>query len=151
MNAATAIATVAAWEGVWWLHRKAARDQLHQQAVACATALGRPLVVVGAPDLGATGSPDGDIVIDIRPSALPHALQADVCQPLPFAPDSVVVFVSCVFEYVDDLAAAVAELTRISGGYLFVVTVEPWTLTSFLYPGTRRRIPYQLLPAPVAP
>lgn len=132
---------VAAWEAGWYLHRGSLRQSVHAEAVAAAAALGRPLIAIGAPDLGASSSPGGDIVVDIRPSTLPNSIVADICKPLPFHADSCVVFVSCVLEYVDDYDAAVAELTRISGGHMYVVRVEPWTLTSKLYPGAKRTIP----------
>ena len=60
--------------------------------------------------------------------------------PVPgLANDSAVVFVSCVLEYVSDPEAALQELKRIAGSSanLFVVFVEPWTLTAALYPGAR--------------
>ncbi len=55
------------------------------------------------------------------------------------ADDSAVVFASCVLEYVTDAAAALRELARIAGSpeNLFLVLVEPWTLTATLYPGAR--------------
>ena len=55
------------------------------------------------------------------------------------ADDSAVVFVSCVLEYVADLQAARRELLRIAGTIdnIFLVTVQPWSLTSRLYPGAR--------------
>lgn len=118
------------------------RVSMYAEAQAQATALGRPLVVVGAPDAGITaGYGCGDVTIDISPSSCPNSLQADVTQPLPFADDSVVVVVMCVLEYVSDADAAFAELNRISGGQLYVVRVEPWTLASVLYPGAKRTIP----------
>ena len=81
----------------------------------------------------------GDVTIDLAPSSsCPVYLRRDITQTLPFKTDSVVVFESCVLEYVDDADAAVAELKRISGDHVFSVRVEPWTLTSRLYPGTKR-------------
>jgi hypothetical protein len=55
------------------------------------------------------------------------------------ADDSAVVFVSCVLEYVSDPEAALRELDRMAGspGNLFLVFVEPWSLTAALYPGAR--------------
>lgn len=140
-----AIGAVGVWEAFWFMHRRAARVSTHAAAQAAAKALGRPLVTVGAPDLGSSSSPSGDIVVDIRPSTLPNSIVADICKPLPFATDSVVVFVSCVLEYVNDFDAALAELRRISGGHLYVVRVEPWTLSAYFYPGARRTI------SPIAP
>ncbi|MCH7706785.1 MAG: class I SAM-dependent methyltransferase, partial [Chloroflexi bacterium] len=43
-------------------------------------------------------------------------------------------------------ASSLDELIRVSGGDLFVVGVEPWTLTAWFYPGARRRL-YNTPPA----
>lgn len=136
---------LALWEAFWWLRRGSMRTKMFAAARARADELGRALVVIGAPDGGMTGGyPCGDVTIDMAPSRCPGAIQADITKPLPFLDDSVVVVVMCVLEYVgggdSELAAAIAELNRISGGNLFVVRVEPWTLTAFLYPGTVRSI-----------
>jgi hypothetical protein len=47
--------------------------------------------------------------------------------------------VSCVLEYVDDVAAAVQEINRIAGSAdnVFIVTVHSWSLPAHLYPGAR--------------
>lgn len=138
----TALAAALAWEGGWWLRRNLERKRLYDAALATARAKGLPLVVIGAPDRGATEGPGcGDMVIDIGPSKCPNFLQADICKRLPLDDNCCVVFVSCVLEYVDDYAAALTELTRISGGRLFISRVEPWTATAYLYPGAKRTIP----------
>lgn len=134
-----------AWEGLWWLRRRTLRTSRFADAEACARTLGRPLVVVGAPDAGPTGGYGcGDVTIDLARSACPGYRRADVTERLPFENDSVVVLVSCVLEYVEDLDAALAELRRVSGGWLYVVRVEPWTLTAHLYPGARRTLSQDL-------
>jgi SAM-dependent methyltransferase len=136
-------AAVFAWEGAWWLHRRLRRASVYQMALAYARAEGRPLVVMGAPDGGATaGYGCGDVTVDLAGSAVcPNILKADITKPLPFADDSVVVFVSCVLEYVHDVNAAIAEIQRISGGHAFYVGVPPYTLTAYLYPGAKRTLP----------
>lgn len=140
----------AAWELAWWARRRHLRTTLYDRALGAARALGRPLVVVGAPDAGVTaGYGCGDVCVDTGPSACPTHLRADVTRRLPFADDSAVVFVSCVLEYVDDYPAALAELQRVSGGHLYVVRVEPWTLAAYLYPGARRTVPATVDPAAV--
>jgi hypothetical protein len=131
-----------AWEAGWWMYRWNRRRQVYAQAVAEATRLGRPLVVVGAPDGGVTsGYGCGNYTIDLSQSDCPNWLPLDITKPLPFADDSTVVFCSCVLEYVSDPMGAVAELKRISGGHIHFVGVEPWTLAALLYPGARQTLP----------
>ncbi len=143
------LALAAAWEGSWYLRRRALRKRMYELARLRANALGRPLVVVGAPDSHVTGNYGcGDVTIDIAPSSCPNARKLDITKPIPIASDSVVVFCSCVLEYVDDAPAALRELQRISGGNLFLVRVEPWTLTSVLYPGAKRSLPGALAGVP---
>jgi SAM-dependent methyltransferase len=137
-----AVLGVVGWEAAWWARRSLNRVGTYDEALRLARSLGKPLVVVGAPDRGATPGPgEGDLVIDIGPSRARNFLQADICKRLPLDDNCCVVFVSCVLEYVDDVQAAVAELQRISGGLLYVVRVEPWTLTAYLYPGAKRTVP----------
>lgn len=130
------------WETVWWAKRYQKRASDYETAQNQAKVLGRPLVVIGAPDRGVTaGYGCGDITIDLGPSSIPNSLQLDITKPLPFADDSVVVFVACVLEYVDKPADALRELFRISGGWLYVVRVEPWTMAAYLYPGAKQTLP----------
>jgi len=135
--------TVAAWEGGWWLRRRWRREKVYDYALAYAHSIGRQLVVIGAPDGGVTGGYGcGDLTVDLVTTACPNGLVADVTKPLPLADDSVVVFCSCVLEYVQgDLTAALKEIQRVSGGKAFFVGVEPWTLTAYLYPGAQRTLP----------
>jgi hypothetical protein len=136
------LAWLAAWETVWWAHRIYHRNTLYRQAARCAAALGRPLVVIGAPDRGTTNGPgQGDLVIDIAPSQCSNSIQADICHEIPLPDDCCVVFVSCVLEYVDDIDAALSEILRVSGGHVYMACVESWTLTAYLYPGAKRTIP----------
>lgn len=133
---------MAAWEAAWWVRRRNKRTTIYAQAVAFAQSIDRPLVVIGAPDSGPTcGYGCGDIVVDLAESSCPNSIVADVTKRIPIADDSCVVFVSCVLEYVNDADAAVQEIERISGGYVFWVGVEPWTLTAYLYPGAQRTLP----------
>lgn len=136
------LAIGAAWEALWWVVRVDRRDALYAEACQAATTLRRPLVVIGAPDLGPTRGPGaGDLVVDIAPSQCPRSVVADICDRIPLESDSCVVFVSCVLEYVDDYDAAMREILRVSGGHCYIARVEPWTLTAHLYPGARRTIP----------
>lgn len=53
--------------------------------------------------------------------------------------DSAVVYVACVLEYVTDLRRSMDEILRIAGELenIYVVTVQPWTLTAALHPAAR--------------
>lgn len=141
------LAATATVEGVLSFQRWDARRKAFDAARRRATALGRPLVVIGDPDAGAhTGLMRaygcGDLCVDL--SGCPrceHHRAADLTRgPIPgLAADSAVVFVSCVLEYVGDVEAALGEVRRIAGAdeNLFIVTVQPWTFTAALYPGAR--------------
>lgn len=136
------VALVTLWEGYWWTRRANRRAVMYRAAQAQAQRDGVPLVVVGAPDHGATPGPGcGDLAVDVLPSGCPRSLIADITKPLPLPDNSAVVFVSCVLEYVDDLDAAMRELWRVSGGRLYITRVEPWTLAAHLYPGAKRTLP----------
>jgi hypothetical protein len=137
-----AIGALVAWEAGWWAERRARRARVFAVAQKAATQLGRPLVVIGAPDAGATsGYGCGDYTVDLQPSGCPGSVQADITKGLPFASDSAVIFCSCCLEYVADHIAAIREIDRVSGGWAYYVGVEPWSLTSVLYPGAKRVLP----------
>lgn len=134
-------------EGGLALRRFEARRRAYEAAVRRAAELGRPLVVVGDPDAGAhtrllRAYECGDLCIDLRGCPRCKVMQAaDLTQgPVPgVADDSAVVYVSCVLEYVSDPAAALRELLRMAGSRdnLFLVFVDPGSLTAALYPGAR--------------
>jgi len=134
-------------EGGMALRRFEARRRGFEAAARRAAALGRPLVVVGDPDAGAhtrmvRAYDCGDLCLDLRGCPRCQVMQAAdlTAGPVPgVADDSVVVFVSCVLEYVTDPVVAAAELQRMAGSpeNLFLVFVEPWSLTATLYPGAR--------------
>ena len=133
---------LAAWEGFWWDLRRSRRTDTYAKAVAHARSIGRPLVVIGAPDGGVTsGYGCGDITVDLAKSSCPRSMQLDVTKPMPFATDSVCCMVVCTLECVQDVPAALAEIGRISGGHAFFVGVEPWTLTAYLHPDIRQTLP----------
>jgi hypothetical protein len=136
-------------EGSAALIRFRERTAAFKLAIERASALGRRLIVIGDPDAGmhtrllrAYGC--GDVCVDLNGCpACPVTVVADITKgPIPdVADDSAVVFVSCVLEYVSDVNAALREIARIAGSpqNVFVVTVQPWTLTARLYPGARWR------------
>jgi hypothetical protein len=136
-------------EGTAALIRFRERRAAFELAVQRAAALDRRLVVIGDPDAGmhtrlmrAYGC--GDVCVDMNGCPkCPMTIVADITKgPIPDVLDnSAVVFVSCVLEYVTDVDAALREIARIAGSAdnVFVVTVQPWTLTARLYPGARWR------------
>jgi len=143
-NARVALGAWLAVEGLGALNRFAARRDNFAIAAMRAATLKRPLVVVGDPDTGmhtrlmrAYGC--GDLCIDLTGCTYcPNAIAADITKPIPEVKDnSAVVFVACVLEYVDDPWAAWAEISRMAGTVdnVFMVSVQPWTITSALYPG----------------
>ncbi|MFY0533390.1 hypothetical protein [Nannocystis pusilla] len=147
--ARVALGYVAAVESMATLVRFRECSSAFRLAVDRAGALGRPLVVIGDPDGGmhtrlmrAYGC--GDVCVDMNGCPkCPVTIVADITKgPLPGVADgSAVVFVSCVLEYVIDLQAALAEIARMAGKpeNVFLVTVQPWTLTARLYPGAHWR------------
>lgn len=72
----------------------------------------------------------GDLCLDINNcSKCPSAVVYDINKGfLDFSSDTWVVFISCTLEYVDDIYFVYSELMRISGGDLFVVSLEPYSL-----------------------
>lgn len=109
---------------------------------------GKRLIVVGDPDAGLINRfigrdyDCGDLCIDARGclSCDNHG-EGRLEDLLPgLETNSAVIYVSMTLEYVDNMDKVLAELDRVSGGDVFVVTVPPWTLTSMFYPSSRRQI-----------
>ena len=124
-------------------HRQVAYEAAARHAVAA----DRQLVIVGDPYAGAVtriwpsyGCEADAICVDINGCPqCPVSVKADLTRgPIQEIPDnSAVVFVSAVLEYVNDFDAAWREIMRMAGhpGNIHFVNVQPWTLTSVLYPG----------------
>ena len=143
------LGTLGLIEGAAALSRFRERAASFEEAAERAAKLGRRLVVVGDPDAGfhtrfmrAYGC--GDVCVDANGCPkCPLTVIADITNgpTSGIEDDSGVVFVSCVLEYVEDLEGALRELSRIAGSpeNLFIVNVQPWTATAWLYPGARWR------------
>lgn len=136
-----------AWEYAWWLRRRMKRRELYTEAQKRAIETKRKLVVIGDPGGGLTHNDYGigDLCVDITGcSAAPISVVADISTPksIPVKDNSVIVYVSCVLEYVKDFDGAVKEVLRVAGSpeNVFVVRVEPWTAASVLYPGAKRTV-----------
>jgi hypothetical protein len=150
LAARLALTAVITAEATAALARHNHRSELFEVARARARLLHRPLVVVGDPDSGlhtrfARAYGCGDICLDLTGCPLcatGHVV--DLTQgPNPHVADnSAVVFVSCVMEYVPNVEAVWREVWRMAGGpeNVFMVPVQPWTLTSTLYPGAKSKV-----------
>lgn len=135
--------------------RRVRRRRTYEEALLRARELGKPLIVLGAPSNGAVNhalGPDygcGDLCVDLLGcQGCRNTAEGPAEAVLPtLDTDSAVVFVSCTLEYVDDVDLVWDELLRVSGGELFVVTVEPVSLTAWFYPGAKRVLPMNTSPS----
>lgn len=118
------------------LRRNYRRYVYYQAAQQLSQDVSKPLLVVGANDLGGvSGSISsalelygcGDRCIDIQgcrecPGSADKQRIEDVLPLLPT--NSHVIYLSCVLEYVDSVANVTQELFRVSGGDLFIVHLD---------------------------
>lgn len=135
---AEAMATWSRWEN---------RRRLFHTADEHARRLGRPCVVI-LPDQESALSRAlrvyefGRHYAQIIHSRAPNVVRAHELQGAPvqrIAGNSAVVYAACVLEYVPDVGAAMNEILRMAGDpdNVFLVTVQPWTLTAALHPRAR--------------
>lgn len=149
--AAWGAALATGYEFGWFLHRVHLRCATYAKALRYARAVGKPLVVVGAPDRGCPLETQcGDMVVDIAPSKCLNSVVADITKAgaIPLPNDSAVVYAPYVLDYVNDLDAAERELRRVAGDRLFVLALEPWTATAYFYHGAKRVVPMARFPEP---
>lgn len=147
-----------AYEGGMALSRFRQRRTVYDLAKARAKAVGRPLVVIGDPDAGlhtriVRAYDCGDLCVDLGGCPrCSESLVADVHR-LPFASDSAVVYVSCVLEYVENAPLAMSEVQRVAGSAdnLFLVCVQPLSMTSVLYPSAKWSVQENGTMKPVSP
>ena len=129
--------------------RFAERGRTYATAQSAARASNRRFVVVGDPNSGihtrlqaAYGC--GDVCVDLTGCpACPTGVVVDLTSGrMPLEDNTGIVFCSCVLEYVSDPHAAWREMVRVAGSpfNVYLVTVQPDTLTSVLYPGARWKI-----------
>lgn len=128
--------------------RRENRRRIFQKAVLRAQVKGKPLLVIGGPRAGFINQVIGQdygcgtVCIDLEGCiGCKNGIETRAEDFLVNLPDdSFVVYVSCTLEYVDDIELVSGELFRVSGDDLFVVPVEPKSLTAFFYPGAKRRV-----------
>lgn len=144
------LVTTGAIETVGFVQRLGARRALYRRARAHADALGRPLVVVGAPSQGwvKDGLAQyrcGDLpCVDLGGCAHCRAPGRDVTKVggIPARTDSAVVLCQYVLEYTDDPKAGYAEMVRVAGveRNVFVNRVQDWATVTRLYTGQKHLI-----------
>jgi hypothetical protein len=121
------------------------RRRLFQAADERARQLGRPLLVVlprkegwfnRSMRLYEYGARYPDIFRDRK---APVIYADTLAHGVPAGDDSAVLYVACVLEYVTDLRRSMDEIMRIAGEpeNIYIVTVQPWTLTAALHPSAR--------------
>ena len=121
------------------------RRRLFQAADARARQLGRPLLVVlprkeGWFNRSMRLYEYGARYPDIFSRRNSPVIFADsLARGVAVQSDSAVVYVACVLEYVADLRRSMDEIMRIAGEpeNIYIVTVQPWTLTAALHPAAR--------------
>ncbi len=132
--------TAATWTR--WEHRR----RLFLAADARARQLGRPLLVVlprkeGWFNRSMRLFEYGSRYPDIFSGRKAPILYADTLARgvAAHGDDSAVLYVACVLEYVTDLRRSMDEILRIAGEpeNIYIVTVQPWTLTAALHPAAR--------------
>jgi hypothetical protein len=106
---------------------------------------GKKLLVIGDPDNGFSnkyfGSDYGcgDLCVDLIGCNCPNQIKSKIETILPkLQTDSYVIYISCVLEYVDNnvIDGIITELKRVGGKDVFIVTVDPYSLTSIFYFGS---------------
>lgn len=148
--ARVALAAAVGAEGIAALARFEDRKRQYAEAVAQARQMGRTLVVVGDPNSGAhtrlkAAYGCGDVCVDLTSCpACPVGVAVDLTRGRveQVRDNSAVVYVSCVLEYVNDPAAAMREIFRMAGSpaNVFIVPVQPWTVTAAMYPGAKNTV-----------
>ena len=124
-----------------YIDRAKRRAKIFALAHDKASSSGKPLVVIGDPATANYSLTDfdygcGDLCIDIAncprcSTSIAYNIDNGFEQ---LADNSCVVFVSCTLEYVDDIYSVFNSLMRISGGDLYVVAIEPYSLKTLFAP-----------------
>lgn len=129
---------IAGLEGIGYANRFLARGHVFKMAAERAHNIGRPLIVIGAPDAATGGYPCGDLCVDLDGCKRCGTLPIDALN-IPVKDNSAVVFVSCTLSLIPQIRNAWKEILRVAGSVdnVFVVDIQGWTLTATAYPGTR--------------
>ena len=139
INLYAVVLTLFVYETVIFVNRKIKRRQIFKLAQQRSKQTGLPLLVVGDPYNGMTSKYSGidyscgDLCLDINGCPqCEHKLKMALEDFTDF--QSYIVFISCTLEYVNDLPLICKRLEKMNYENLFVVHIEPYSLTNWLYP-----------------
>lgn len=152
------VIVVAVYELLQGAYRQHRRVRMYEQARARANELRKPLIVVGDPShgrgsqfftsLGMKNYGCGHETVDLTGApSCPNGVKSDLYAYLREKPSNYgVFFISCVLEYVPNIAETVQELERVASD-IYVLTVNPYCLAAYLY-GDQYSSARQLVYAP---
>lgn len=136
------------------LQRQCHRSLYYKRAYNLSKKLNKPLMVIGDPYNGRSSKVlgkkygCGDICLDLTgcPKCKNSSKGYLEDTLLDFPDNSHVIFVSYVLEYVNDVELVYEQLKRVSGGDMYILTVQPNDyVVNMFYKGTKRRI-FQVYP-----
>lgn len=129
-----------------FIKRQYERLKIFDLADKRAKQINKPLIVIGDPYNGIASRfyskiyktyGCGDETIDLTGAPrCPNGIKNDVLNYLKTKPpNSGVIFISCVLEYVDNISDTIEELYRVSGSKdnLFIVCVNDKSLSAYIY------------------
>lgn len=142
------------YESVLYAVRLGKRRSMFVEARAAADVAGKPLLVVGAPRAWyqpVEMYPHGDVTCDL----VPTDAQTQQCnaEHLQYEDKQFgALFAPYVLEYVSDPRGAYEEFQRIADK-VFVLTLRPYELATWMHPGARWRVksvePFEVVELPV--
>lgn len=148
------------YEFIHGVYRQKCRYKIYKLAEEKSKLENKPLLVVGDPHNG-HGSKFfnsfmdtykcGDITIDLTGAPLCNGIKTDILSYLKEQQsNSLVIFISCVLEYVDDIDLVIDEIYRVAGdsSNIFIVTVNKWALASLFYMDSTTPLTKRLINAP---
>jgi hypothetical protein len=120
------------------------RKQIFKVAQQRSIETKKPLLVIGDPENGSTNFVlgrsygCGDVCVDLTgcpgcPNGVQEKIESFLVKK---KSNSYVIFISCVLEYVNpnQIDLILQELERVSGNDLYVVSVDPLSITALFYP-----------------
>lgn len=135
------VAALAGYIGLTELKENKERWKAYEAARQMADAVGKPLLNIGCPRIRPLRYPCGDMCLDIDPDRLkvcesPHPTLADI-RAIPFSDNYFgAVLCSHVLEHlhsIEDARQAVAEMVRVSGSRVFVVSPSTTSIPAHLH------------------